>query len=176
MKNKGLFAIFRKMVNYTKKWWLLGCLRRAEKIHSTTGSATGHRVLVSQKFFIEGNTEWLGLAHKSSPYTQLRFSRIFLFWKKEYSAYKLKTRINDYNDIYEVCFRDGYIIKEKDTNFPSVSTPKAYKIRGFPLGYFHGLFEEYDKVWIHIITIFIALTVAIIGLIDSFFARIFVGK
>lgn len=155
------------MINYTKKWWLLGCLRRAEKIHSTRGSNTGDRVLISQAFFIKGDTEWPGLAHKYNPYVRFRLSRL-IFWKKEYDEFKIKEKINEYNDIYEVCFQEGYIGKDQHTNFPSVSTSSAYRIRGFPLGYFQGLFSEYEKVTTTLITI--------IGLIISFLVGTFVGR
>lgn len=171
------------MVNYTKKWWLLGCLRRAEKIHSTRGSNTGRPVLISQDFFIEGDAEWPGLAHKYSPYPRFRLERIFAFWKKEYGHFKLKEKINEYNDIYRVCLEEGYIKKEKITRkdpsgsdvmleFPTVSNQKAYRIRGFPLGYLQGLLSGYPKVASAAVTI----AVALIGFAGSFLAGYFTAQ
>ena len=104
------------MTLYTKKWWLLGCHRRAERIHSTRGSNTGVPVLISQDFFIKGNPqnpEWLkGLANKYNPYVRFRLSYL-LCWKCEYDKEKLKIKTNEYWDIYEVCVQEGYISKHK---------------------------------------------------------------
>ena len=157
----GVFGRIRDMSDYIRKWQLLRSLRKAERIHSTKGSATGRRVLVSQILFIEGENGWKGLANKFNPYISFRLSHL-IWWEKEYSKDKRKSMKNDYHDIYEVCTRDEYIVKDELTGFPSVSTPKAYRMRSFPLGFFQGLFEEHDivlnKVWIFI------------GLIISFFA------
>lgn len=140
------------MINYTRKWWFLRCLRKAEKIHSTRGSADGNRILLSQRFFIQGNIPhstdpWNGLANKFNRYVWFRPSWI-LWWKKEYPKKKLAKKVNDYNDIYEVCFQEGYIRKDENTGYPTVSTPIAYKIRSFPLGYLQGLLNEYGQVWV----------------------------
>jgi len=138
------------MINYTNKWWLLRCLRRAEKIHSTRGSADGNRVLLSQRFFIQGNTQpdhWNGLANKYNKYVWFRLSWL-LWWKKEYGEKKLKEKVNNYNDIYEVCIDQGFINSDKIMGYPTVSTSKAYNIRSFPFGYFQGFLEEYNQVWL----------------------------
>lgn len=154
----GKFGIIRAMINYTKKWWLLGCHRRAERHISTTGSNDGGRVLISQDYFINGLGEHKGLINKFSPYVRFRLSW-FLFWEKEYSDAKLKIKRHAYNDLYEVCVREGYISKEKVevTEFPTVANDKAYNISGFPFGYLQGLFQTYDKVWWAVITIVVAL-------------------
>ena len=48
------------MINYTKKWWLLGCLRRAIAIHTNISSieeiSAGQKIVLSQQFFITGNS------------------------------------------------------------------------------------------------------------------------
>lgn len=156
------------MINYTKKWWLLGCHRRAEKRYSIRGSNDGRPVLISQTQFIKGDSEVLGLAHKQCVFTRFRFSRIFKFWEKEYSQEKLKRKINDYWDIYEACRKEDYISNHEKTGYPTVSNDKAYRIRGFFPGYFEGLFTEYPKVTTTIITI--------VGLLISFYLGVFVGK
>ncbi len=160
------------MINYTRKWWLLGCLRRAIREHSTTGSNTGRRVLLSQIFFIESDelhkNEWPGLASKHNKYIRFRPSWI-LFWKKEYSEKKLKRNIYNYHELYEVCVREGYIGRETASDareWPTIATAEANNIQGFPFGYFQGLFKEYDRVWIALGTIIGAL----LGLVGSFVA------
>lgn len=156
------------MINYTKKWWLLGCHGRAERLYSTRGSNDGNRVLISQSLFIDGYGEDKGLIHKSNAFARVRFSKL-IFWKEEYSAEQLKVKRHTYNHIYEVCVREGYITKEKvkrieygkeiEVQYPTVSNPKAYNIRGFPFGFFNGLAKTYDKVTLAIVSI----TIAIIG-------------
>lgn len=166
--NISFFGRIRGMINYTKKWWLLGCYRRAERIHSTRGSNTGSPVLLSQKFFIEGNSEdWKGLANKFNPYVRFRFSH-FIQWKPEYSEEQLRVKRNNYHDIYEVCVSEGYITKHEGTGWPTVSNKQAYTIRGFPLGYFQGLLSQYDKVTTTLITL--------MGLLISFIVGALFGK
>jgi|GEM_PF-3119785 len=157
------------MINYTKKWWLLGCHRRAERLYSTNGSNDGHRVLISQQLFIDGHAEHKGLIHKYNPLVRFRFSHL-IFWRKEYNEYQLKVKRNTYNHIYEVCIKEGYITKDEGTGFPTVANGKAYNIHGFPLGYFTGLFSTYDKVWLAIG----ALIIALIG--SSLIANVFTKK
>jgi len=191
---KQQFGMIKNMINYTKKWWLLGCHRRAERIHSTRGSADGKPVLLSQEFFITGNIDkepvdkWYGLANKypgkvsgEKKYRYVRFRLSWLkFWEKEYDEEKLKVMKNNYWNIYETCVKEGYITKTQGVKivdgkniimeFPTTCNPKSYNIRGFPLGYFQGLFLTYDKVWIAIG----ALIIAIIG--STFFANMFIKK
>ena len=50
--SKGILA---RMVNYTKKWWLLGCHYRAELLYSTNGTNDGNPVRISRALFIIGN-------------------------------------------------------------------------------------------------------------------------
>lgn len=163
----NFFAIIRRMINYTKKWWLLGCFRRAMRIHSTTGSNTGRRVLLSQLLFIEGDQNWPGLANKFNKYIRFRPSWLW-FWKKEFNETKLKRNRYNYHELYEVCVKEGYIGREKGVDgndWPTIATPKAHRISGL-LGYFNGLIEEYPRVWLAVG----ALILALIGLIGSFLA------
>lgn len=163
------------MINYTKKWWLLGCHRRAEKIYSTRGSNDGNLVLISQTLFIDGKDRDKGLIHKYNQFVRFRFSHL-IFWKKEYNEEQLKIKRNTYNYIYRICELEGYITKDKGgqgeviMDFPTVSNAKAYNISGFPLGYFQGLFATYDKVWLAVG----AFIIAVIG--SSFFAGMFIKK
>lgn len=154
--------ILSRMINYTKKWWLLGCHRRAEKKISTTGSNNGRPVLLAQKLFIEGNIEgggeWKGLISKDCTYAGF-FSSFLFRWGNEYNEEKQKRKRNEYYYIYEICREEGYISTHKETRFPTVTNSKANRMKGFPLGYFQGLLSDYDKVWI-----------AIGGLIGSFIA------
>ncbi len=149
-------------VNYTKKWWLLGCHRRAERLYSTRGSNDGTRVLISQNLFINGHKEHAGLIHKYNPFVRFRFSYL-IFWRNEYSEEQLKVKRQAYHTIYEVCVQEGYITKEKVQQpngevleFPTVANPKAYNIAGFP-GYLQGLFTTYDKVSLAIGAFIVAL-------------------
>ena len=164
MKNKEKNGIIGEMINYTKKWWLLGCHRRAERFYSVTRNT--RRTLIDQVAFIEGYTEgnkiYKGLMHKYNPFVRFRLSHI-IWWKKEYGEEELRIKRNTYHDIYEVCMREGYIVREKhkqdekEVEFPTTSNPKAYNIRGFPLGYFQGLGKTHDKVWFAIGAIIVAL-------------------
>ena len=72
-----------------------------------------------------------------------------------------------------MCVKEGFIGKDKGgdgNDWPTITTSEANKIRGVPLGYFNGLLSEYHRVWIAIG----ALILALIGLIGSFYAGIFV--
>lgn len=156
------------MINYTKKWWLLGCFRRAMRKHSIGGSNEGKRVLLSQDFFIKGDNGWRGLANKYNKYVIFRPSWL-LFWKKEFSEKRLRTNRYNYDELYEVCVREGFIGKETGSDgreWPTVATSFANRIRGFPLGYFNGLFEEYPRV----ITAIGSFILALIGMIGAFIA------
>ena len=172
MTSKQKNITIRGMINYTKKWWLLGCHRRAERLYSTNGSNDGTRVLVSPGLFIDGNgAEHKGLKHKYNRLVRFRLSHL-IFWKKEYGEERLKMKRHEYYELYNICVGEKYITAEKispDNNisYPTVSNPKAYNISGFPMGYFQGLFKTYNKFWFAIG----ALIIAIIG--SSFFGGIF---
>ena len=167
-KGGGFLATIKnsRMINYTKKWWLLGCHARAEEIYSTRGSNDGSRVVISQHLFINGDDkENKGLIHKYSPFVRLRFAKL-LFWKEEYNEEQLKKKRFTYNRIYDVCVIEGYIRKEKvkkvisgeehEFEIPTTANPKAYNIQGFP-GYFNGLAKTYDKVAIAVISVLVAI-------------------
>lgn len=164
MTSKQENTMIRGMINYTKKWWLLGCHRRAERFFSTNGSNDGGRVLLSPDLFIDGNgVEHKGLKHKYNSFVRFRLSHL-IFWKKEYSEEQLKMKRHEYYELYNICAGEKYITAEKvekvnDVSYPTVSNPKAYNIGGFPIGYFQGLFKTYNKFWFAIG----ALIIAIIG-------------
>jgi hypothetical protein len=160
------------MINYTKKWWLLGCHRRAERLYSINGSNDGKRVLISPGLFIDGNgAEHKGLKHKYSPLVRFRFSHL-IFWKREYNEEQLKIKRHAYYELYNICAGEKYITPEKtnpndEISYPTVSNPKAYNISGFPIGYFQGLFRTYNNFWLAVG----ALIVALIG--SSLFTGVF---
>ena len=163
MTSNRKYGTIQNMINYTKKWWLLGCHYRAERVCSTKGSNDGNRVLVSKNLFIEGDTIGnKGLIHKYNSYVRFRFSYL-IFWKKEYNEVQLKLKRFTYNNVYDICKKEGYITtdqgKQGDNliDFPTVINPKAYNIRGFPLGYFQGLAKNYDKMWLAVGAIIVAL-------------------
>ena len=164
MKNKEKGGIISKMINYTKKWWLLGCHRRAEKFYSVTRNSS--RSLIAENFFIEGGKEgdknYKGLIHKYNPFIRFRLSHL-IFWEKEYSEEQLRVKKHIYYNLYEICVKEGYITKEKhkkdgkEVEYPTVANDKAYNISGFFPGYFSGLFLTYNKVWIAIGALIVAL-------------------
>ncbi len=169
-KTASSAVIIKGMINYTKIWWLLGCHQRAEKLHSLDMS--GNRVLVSQSLFIKGKPDdpnWTkGLIHKYNRYVRFRLSYL-KFWEKEYSEERLSINRQLYNAIYEVCVQEEYITKVPENNWPTTINPKAYNIRGFPLGYFNGLAKTYDKVTL-------AIGAFIIALIGSSFVASWLAK
>jgi hypothetical protein len=157
--------IMQNMILFIKKWWLLENLRKEINRHSGFQTleevSSGRKVLISRHFFIAGNKEksqYPGLAEKS-----------FWWWKKKYkySEDELKKRIQEYNDIFEVCIKEGFIeIIEGEKSgqkieLPSVATPKAYEISGW-FGLFEGILEKYKSVWT---MIFLPIVTFVLGLI-----------
>ena len=157
MTSNRKYGTTQDMINYTKKWWLLGCHRRAEKLYSTMGSNDGRPFLISQEQFIKGDEKVLGLVNKRCPFVRFRPSKI-KFWEKEFCEEKLRRKTNDYWDIYEACVDEKFIKPHKETGYPTVSSSKAYNIRG-PFGWVQGFAKSHDKLWIA----FVALMVSIIG-------------
>src|SRR3989344_52528 len=123
MTSNRKYGTTQKMINYTKKWWLLGCHRRAERLYSTNGSNDGTRVLVSPGLFIDGNgAEHKGLKHKYNRLVRFRLSHL-IFWKKEYGEERLKMKRHEYYELYNICVGEKYITAEKispDNNISAV--------------------------------------------------------
>ena len=152
------------MIRFIKKWWLLECLckeilRHSEKQSNEEVSA-GREVLLSSQFFIAGREdlpEYPGLAEK------------FLWWKGKYKPNKLKRRIKEYNDIFKICVKEGYIemIETKKGLMPSTATPKADSINGW-FGLIEGLLSKYHSVWLIIVSL-------VTGIIASPFLRNLIG-
>src|SRR3989338_4538855 len=161
-------GIIDRMINYTKKWWLLGCHRRAEKKISLAGSNNGRPVLLAQKLFIEGNIkeggEWRGLIDNYCDYVGFFTYNLVRRWSR-YNEEKENIRRNEYWYIYEICREEGYISTHKETGFPTVTNSKASKIKSFPFGYFEGFLGQYPKLTTTAITI--------AGLIISFILGVF---
>lgn len=148
---KPFFDIIRNMRLFIKKWWLLENLRKEISRHSGYQSieelSAGRKVLVSQQFFISGRKdlpEFPGLAEKS-----------FWMWRnKKYNEKELKQRIQEYNDICEVCIKEGLIEISQTVKGPMLSctTPSADKISGW-FGLLEGLLSQFNRVWTLIITV-----------------------
>jgi len=152
----------KNMGRFIKKWWLLENLRKEINRHSEKQSleevSTGRVVLLSKRFFIAGRKdlpEYPGLAEKS-------------FWrkgwfKKKYSDNELKRRIQEYNDIFDVCVKEDYIEMTQTSKgfMPSIATPKADKISGV-FGLLEGILSEYKSVWTMVIIPIIAFLIGLL--------------
>jgi hypothetical protein len=131
-----------------EKWWLLEHLRKAIAFHTKQQPvgrlSGGGKILLTQDFFITGTDTYPGLAKKSLK----RFSWI-LWWRKKENTEKLKGRIHEYNQIFEICEKEGYIemqLMEDGSYMPSTATPLADKINGW-FGLLQGLLERYYLAW-----------------------------
>jgi len=139
------------MIRFIKKWWLLRNLRKAISLHTNFSTieslAMGKMVLLSQPFFIKGTDDYPGLVYKSLH----RFSWI-LWWRKKDNPKKLKKRIQEYNEIFEVCVKESYIEMRSTEkgSMPSTATPLADEISGI-LGLLQGLLSRYRLAWTVII-------------------------
>lgn len=155
------------MIRFIKRWWLLKNLRKATLLHTSFNSvenlAMGKKVLLAQHFLIVGAEKYPGLAYKSLH----RFSWI-LWYRRKDNPEKLKRRIQEYNDILEVCRKEGYIEIKQTEKGPMLSadTSLADKISG-PSGLLQELLSRYHLAWTLII---IPLILGILG--SSIFKRI----
>ncbi len=167
-------------MRFIKKWWFLESLRKEINRHSSFQSIEDlsmmRQVLLSPYFFISNdprkkNPTYPGLAYKS-----VRRFRWVLPWRFFYNQNKLKKRIQEYNDILNICVKEGYIemteTEEKDgtkMKMPSVATPMADKISGF-LGLMQGILERYNSVWT---IIFIPIITFLAGVFLNYLIKIF---
>lgn len=145
------------MIRFIKKWWFLENLRKEINRHSSFQSLENlsmmRHVLLSPYFFISNDPrkqhpEFPGLAYKA-----VRRFKWIMPWRFWYDEKKLKKRIQEYNDIFTVCTKEGYIemIDTEEKNgtkikMPSVATPMADKISGV-FGLTQGILERYNSVW-----------------------------
>jgi hypothetical protein len=156
------------MWKFIKKWWFLKHLSKEIAKHTCIASvenlSRGNAVLLSQQFFIVGTKEYPGLAMKSIH----RFSWI-LRWRIKYNEKTLKKRIQEYNDIFNVCVEEGYIIMKEVNKYgilvkekmPSTATSKYDKINGI-MGLFNAILKEYDSVWKNILLPIITFVLGIV--------------
>ncbi|MFH1161858.1 MAG: hypothetical protein V1696_01090 [Candidatus Jorgensenbacteria bacterium] len=136
------------MWRFIKKWWVLQHLRKEIAFH--TGQqpieklSSGGKILPTQDFFIKGTDAYPGLAKKSVK----RFSWI-LWWRKKENMEKLKKRIHEYNEIFEVCVKESYIeMQQMDIGLimPSTATPLADSIHGW-WGLLQNVLKKYNLAW-----------------------------
>jgi len=146
----------RDMKLFIKRWWLLEKLRKEIKIHSSfqpvEDLASGKAVLLSSQFFLANDP-----SKKHPEHPGLVYKSVFGKLKKG-NEKKLKRRIQEYNDIFEVCVKEGYIemIKTVKGAMPSTATPKAHSISGW-FGLLQGILSKYSYVWIIIWTLIITI-------------------
>ncbi len=157
------------MWRFIKKWWILENLREKIAFHTVQQPieklSYGGKVLLTQDFFIKGTDQHLGIASKSVR----RFSWI-LWWRKKENTEKLKKRIQEYNEIFEICVKEGYIeiqyMGDGIQQMPSTATPLADNINGW-FGLLQAILKNYYLAWTIII---IPLLVLFLG--QSFWKNI----
>jgi len=137
------------MWRFIKKWWFLQNLRNAITFHTSQQSMEklhgGGKVLLTQDFFIIGTDAYPGLAIRSVK----RFYPI-LWWRRGgQDEKKIKKRVIEYNEIFEVCVKEGYINMqptEGSVPMPSTATPLADSICGW-WGLLQNILKKYYLAW-----------------------------
>lgn len=168
------------MIRFIKKWWFLENLRKEINRHSSIQSIENlsmmRHVLLSPYFFISNDPRQKHPKYPGLAYKAVRRFRWILPWRFRYNENKLKKRIQEYNDIFTICVKEGYIemteTEEKDglkMKMPSVATPMADKISGI-FGLLQGILERYNSVWT---IIFIPIITFIAGVFLNNFIKFF---
>lgn len=90
-------------------WWLLREFGKQIERHTLLSSReiikTGVAIDSLQWFFLDGTDQWPGLARRKAK----RFSWI-LWWRKKDNPDKIKAKLVSYNDLFDSCVKEEYII------------------------------------------------------------------
>jgi hypothetical protein len=148
-------------------WWLLREFGKQIKLHTLLSSHEHVRLGIaidsSRDFFLDGTDEWPGLARRKAK----RFSRI-LWWRKKDNPDRIKAKLVSYNDLFDSCVKEGYIIYTASINDRQFTSkgPLYDESRGLA-GLIQVAGKKFPLVW----ALFAWIITVIIAVIATYIAK-----